>query len=397
MRIDQAVNLDDLRLLAKRRLPRIAFDFIEGGTEDESCIDRNVDAFARRHILPRYLVDVSQRDQSARLFGQTYASSFGIAPTGGVGLFRPGGDRMLAETAVEADIPFIMSGGGGLSIEQLAEAAPHHAWLQLYAARDAAITEDIVRRAEAAGIGVLVLTVDVPVSAKRERNIRNGFDKVIGNWWQAALGLPLPVLLEALRHPRWIIDYVRHGGMPPPEVWRPYAPAGAPTDALIRFTGGQMSNPGQTWADLERIRKLFSGRLVIKGVLHPDDAIRAADLGCDGIIVSNHGARQLDHARASLDALPGIVAAVGNRLTVMLDSGVRRGIDVLIARSLGAQFVFVGRPMLYGVTAGGRAGVRRAIDILKSEIDLAMGQAGCATLDVPPRTHRCIVAAMTSK
>lgn len=381
MRLEEAVNLDDLRLAARRRLPKIAYDFIEGGAEDEHCLDRNVEVFRKHRILPRYLVDVSIRDQAVRLFGRDHASGFGIAPTGGADLFRRGNDRTLAEAAAAAGIPFVMAGGGGLSIEQLAAAAPGNAWFQMYAARDPAIADDMARRVADAGIDVLVLTVDVPALSKRERNVRNRFHKITGGRWQAAASLSLPLLLEALRHPRWIAEYIRHGGMPMPEAWRPYAPAGASSAEVVGFTAQQMSNPGQSWSDLERIRRLFPGRLVLKGILHPDDAVRAADLGCDGVIVSNHGGRQLDGAPASLDALPAIAAAVGERLTVMLDSGVRRGIDVVIARCLGAKFVFLGRPMLYAATAGGGEGVAKAIDIMRSEIDIALAQIGCARLE----------------
>src|ERR1700757_4748359 len=187
MRIDQAVNIEDLHQMAKRRLPKVAFDFIEGGLEDERGLDRNTEAFKKHNLLPRYLVDVSKRDQSTTIFGQKFNSPFGISPTGSAGLFRRGADMMLAEAAREANIPYIMSGGSNHSMEAAAKVAPHNTWYQLYAARDGKISEDLVRRAADCGLETLVLTVDVPVRPRRERNIRNGFAAIRGTWLKAAL------------------------------------------------------------------------------------------------------------------------------------------------------------------------------------------------------------------
>jgi (S)-mandelate dehydrogenase len=371
MRLERAVNIEDLHRMARRRLPKIAFDFIEGGVEDELGIARNESAFARFCLMPRYLVDVTQRDQTAKLFDRVYASPFGISPTGAAGLFRPGADLMLAESAARANIPFIMSGASTGSMEAAARIAPTHTWYQLYVARDPKISEDLIRRARDAGLGTLVLTVDVPVSSKRERNIRNGFGR--------PLKMTLPVMLEALTHPGWMAEYLRHG-TPLIENWAQYAPPGSNADQVADFVSSQMPSVA-TWADLEKFRKLWPRHLVVKGFLRKDDAIRAADLGVDGIIVSNHGGRQLDRAPASIEMLPLIHDAVGDRVTLMLDSGVRRGADILIALALGARFVFVGRATLYGAAAAGIAGVRKAISILRREIDLTMGQIGCASLD----------------
>jgi (S)-mandelate dehydrogenase len=380
MKIEDAVNIEDLHRMAKRRLPKIAFDFIEGGLEDERGLERNTSAFHKHLLLPRYLVDVSQRDQSANLFGRTYASPFGISPTGGASLFRRGADLMLAEAAAEANIPYIMSGASSDSIEAAARVAPRNAWYQLYAPSDARIREDMIRRTADAGLEALVLTVDVPVSSKRERNIRNGFANVRGGLLQALSLKPL-ILLEALTHPLWIVEYLKHGGGTPMlQNWQPYAPNGADAEAVYNFSRALLPYNTQTWRDLETYRRLFPRRLVVKGIMHPNDAIRAAELGVDGVVISNHGGRQLDQAPASLEVLPAIKAAVGDRLTVMLDSGARRGADILIALCLGARFVFMGRPTLYGAAAAGIVGVRKAIDIFRSEIDLVMAQIGCPSL-----------------
>ena len=371
MKLEDAVNIDDLRLLARRRLPRVAFDFIEGGVEDERGLVANESSFARYRIVPRYFVDIMRRDQSAELFGQTFASPFGIAPTGLAALFRADADLILARAAKDANVPFIMSGASTASMEAAAEIAPEHAWYQLYAARDNKISEDMIRRARDANLSTLVLTVDVPVSSKRERNARNGFELPLKLKWSKSL--------EALLHPGWIAGYLRRG-VPRFDNWAPYAPPGASAKAIAAFVARQIPC-SVTWRDLDNYRRLWPRRLVIKGILHPEDAARAAQAGVDGIMVSNHGGRQLDQAPAPLDMLPSICAAVGDKVAVMLDSGVRRGADILVALCLGARFVFVGRATLYGAAAAGAPGAKRAIDILRKEIDLVMGQMGCPRLD----------------
>ncbi len=381
MKLDQAINVEDLHRMAKRKLPKIIFDYIEGGVEDERGLARNEAAFHRHRLLPRYLVDVSKRDQSATVFGHTYSSPFGISPTGGVGLYRREGEVMLAEAAAAENIPYIMSGGSNASMEEAARVAPNNVWFQLYAAKDGNLSDALIGRARDAGVGALVLTVDVPVHPKRERNYRSGFGRVRNGGVMEALQLKPSVLLEAMTHPGWVIDYVKHGGAPGLGNWLPHAGPGASKADSIALGRSQTPAAAQTWRDLERYRRLFPRPLVVKGILNPADAIRAAEIGIDGIIVSNHGGRQLDQAPASLDALPAIKAAVGDKLTIMLDSGVRRGADILIAWCLGAQFVFFGRPTLYGAIVGGVPGVKKVVDIFRSEIDLVMAQIGCPSLD----------------
>ncbi len=382
MNIDDVVNIEDLHQLAKRKLPKVMFDYIEGGVEDERGLERNAAAFRRHQLLPRYLVDVATRDQTQTIFGRTFSSPFGISPTGGVGLYqRRGGELLLAEAAAEANIPYIMSGGSNASMEEAARVAPDNTWFQMYAAKDAAITDALVGRARDNGLGALVLTVDVPVHPRRERNLRNGFANVRRGGVFEALKLKPGIIVEALTHPLWVYDYVRNGGAPTLGNWVPHAGNGATIPEVLDFGRTMTPASAQTWRDLERYRRLFPRTLIVKGILNPADAIRAAEIGADGILVSNHGGRQLDQAPASLDALPAIKAAVGDRMTVMLDSGVRRGADILIALCLGAQFVTFGRPTLYGAVAGGLPGVKKAIEIFKTEIDLVMGQIGCPSLD----------------
>jgi L-lactate dehydrogenase (cytochrome)/(S)-mandelate dehydrogenase len=332
----------------------------------------NAAGFLKYHLLPKYLVDVSARDQSTDLFGQTFASPFGFGPTGTMGLFRPGSELMLAQAAAEADVPYVMSGGSNASLEDAAKIAPKNTWYQLYAARDTAICEDLIKRSGDAGLGALMVTVDVPVRTRRERNIRNGFSYTHR--------LKASILLEALTHPGWIIDYLRNGGVPPLANWVKYAPAGADAVGVADFFNTQVPAPAQTFRELETYRKMWPRTLIVKGIMDPEDAVRAADLGVDGILVSNHGGRQLDRAAAPIDMFPEINAAVGDRVTLMLDSGIRRGSDVLVALCLGAKFVFLGRPGLYAVSACGLEGARHLIEILRAEIDLTMGQMGCPTI-----------------
>jgi (S)-mandelate dehydrogenase len=366
LNLDRAINIDDLRRLAKRRLPKIAFDFIEGGLEDELGLARNESAFARFDLVPRYGVDVTACDQTTVLFGRTFSGPLGIAPTGLAALFRPGADLMLAEAAKAANVPFIMSGAGTGLIEDLGRVAPNHGWYQLYAARDRSISEDMIRRVADAGLTTLVVTVDVPINSKRERNLRNGFTR--------PLKMTFKTRLEALRHPGWLAEFLRTG-MPVFSNWKPYARLGASAAEIADFVAQQTPSP-VVWRDIEGFRRLWPGKLVIKGIMHPDDAVRCAALGCDGVIVSNHGGRQLDRSPASVEVLPAIAAAAGEKLTVMFDSGIRRGSDAIVALCLGAKYVFVGRATLYGAAAGGMAGAARALTIFRDEIGRAMAQMG---------------------
>jgi len=370
------VNIDDLRKLAKKRLPKIAYDFIEGGTDDETGITTNEQAFRQARIVPRYLVDISVRDQSTTLFGRTYSSPIGIAPTGLAGLFRHGADLMLAEAARDANVPFIMSGSSTGSIEDLGKLAPDHGWYQLYSSKDEAISEDLIKRTADAGLKTLVFTVDVPEGSNRERNQRNG--------WGRPLKLSLATKLEALEHPAWMLQWLRHG-TPYFSNWAKYAGPDASANKVADLVAYQNRAP-MTWKHVERFRSLFKGNFVLKGIMHPDDAVRAHSLGVDGIMVSNHGGRQLDNAPSPLHVLPAINEAVGDKMTVMFDGGIRRGLDAIIALCMGAKFVFQGRPTLYGVTAGGVQGAKAALGIFRKEIDISMAQIGATRIaDLGPQ------------
>ena len=364
-------NFDDLRLAAKRRLPKIAFDFIEGGVDSEEGLGRNEQAFINQRLVPKYMVDVTKRDMSTELFGKTYSMPVGIAPTGAAAMFRVGADLMLAKAAAKANIPFIMSGSSTASIEDLAKVAPDHGWYQLYSALDKSISMDMIKRAEVAGLSTLVVTVDVPVHSNRERNKRNG--------WTRPLKLTWATKFEALRHPTWMAEFYRNGGQPNFPNWAPYAGPNANAERVGEFMATQTAPP-LDWKDIERYRAAWPRKMVLKGVMHPDDAQRAAAIGIDGLMISNHGARQLDRAPSPLEVLPVIRDLVGDKMTLMLDSGIRRGSDVVTAMCLGAKFCFVGRWTLYGVAAGGEAGASHALGLMKNEIGLTMGQMGAPTI-----------------
>jgi L-lactate dehydrogenase (cytochrome)/(S)-mandelate dehydrogenase len=367
-----AISIADLRARARRRLPRILFDYIDGGAGSERGLRHNIAAFERYTLRPRYLRDVTSRTLATSLWGRRYAAPFGIAPVGLVGLFKRDGELLLAQAAHEADVPYVLSGASIASIEDVATVAPSHTWYQLYAAREPRTTIDLLRRAAQAGFEVLVVTIDLPVAAKRERDLRNGFDYRVR--------LSPSRVLDALRHPRWTLEYLGRGGLPSFGSWARYAPAGATAREVADFFVAE-SYPVQTWRDIESYRREWSGRLVLKGVLHTDDARRAAELGVDGLIVSNHGGRQLECLPVALDTLPAIRDAVGGRLTVMLDGGVRRGSDIAIALGAGADFVFAGRAPVYGVAAEGLRGAQRALQILREELDLVLAQTGLSTTE----------------
>ncbi|HET6307181.1 MAG TPA: alpha-hydroxy acid oxidase [Rhodopila sp.] len=370
--IDSAINIDDLKRMAKRRLPRIMFDFIEGGVEDEVGLRTNAEALRTLRLVPRYYVDTSRREQRASLFGRSYASPFGIAPTGMAGAFRRDAELYLSQAAKEADIPYLMSGASNASMEQGAKLAGKNLWFQIYGARNRDVAADLVQRAIDLGLTTLAVTCDVPVSSNRERNRRNGFVR--------PLRMTLPTMLEAMLHPGWVINYYRSGGLPMLGNWQKYAADGASAEQVADLFASQTPDSSQTWHDLEAIRRAWPGKLLLKGVMHPDDARIATGVGVDGLIVSNHGARQLDMMPSPLEVLPLIRSAVGPDVPLLLDSGVRRGSDIVAALCMGADFVLTGRATLYGATAGGLAGVKKAVSILQREIDLVLGQLGAVNL-----------------
>jgi isopentenyl diphosphate isomerase/L-lactate dehydrogenase-like FMN-dependent dehydrogenase len=363
MGLERAASIDDLRLRAKGRIPRFAFDLVDGGAENERNMRRNTEAFEGVELTPRYMVDVSNIDTRATVFGQTFDAPFGMAPIGMLNAFWPGADLTLARLCKAQNIPYTASSASSTTLEQLAEAADGNGWFQLYVSSDANVTEGLIARAEAAGYTTLMVTADVPAAGKRDRDIRN------------QLAVPFrftpEVILQCAMNPRWALTSLKHGT---PNVAN-YADLlqSATSYADVQKT---LITPGFTWEDLERLRARWKGKLLVKGILHAQDAVRCADLGCDGIVVSNHGGRQVAFGPPTIDALPAIAEAIAGRMTVILDSGIRRGADILRAKALGADFAFAGRAFAYGVGAGSDAGAQRAFEILQLELVRALGQLG---------------------
>jgi (S)-mandelate dehydrogenase len=369
MRVERSVNISDVRRLARKRLPPMAYDFIEGGCDDENGLVESEAALRAYRLIPRYLVDVSQPRSVGIALGDSFAMPFGISPTGAAGMFRRGADKLLALEATEANVPFVLSSVSNDSIEEVIPAGPKNVWFQIYGTRDPGIALDMVRRATTANVSKLVFTLDTPVTSNRERNRRNSFSH--------PLKVTPSMLFQVLTHPGWTWEYLSNGGLPYFGNFRPYAKPNATPNEVAEFFVSQFPAPTQTWDILEGIRRTWPRHLLVKGILHPEDARRAVDFGADAVIVSNHGGRQLDRAPCSAEALPGILDAVGSQVEVMLDGGIRRGSDIVAARCLGATFAFSGRPTLYGAAAAGRIGIRRVLAILKHELGTILAQIGC--------------------
>lgn len=367
-RLRGALSLDDFEGLARKHLPRPLFGYISGASEDSVSLRANRSAFEQFKFRTRVMVDVSSREQRTSVFGQHFSSPFGIAPVGISAISAYRGDLVLARAASAAGIPAIMSGTSLISMEEVSQAAPG-TWFQVYMPGRPSAIEPLIARVAAAGFQTLVVTVDIPVWANRENNVKTGFSM--------PLRPTVRLALDGLARPRWLAGtllrtFVLHGM---PYFENSFASRGAPlfSSTAIRDTTGR---DHLNWAHIETIRRIWRGNLVVKGILHENDARHAVDVGADGIIVSNHGGRQLDGAEASLLMLPRIVDAVGRRTSVMMDGGIRRGSDVLKALALGAKFVFAGRPFMYAAAVGGQPGVDHAIRLLREEVDRDMAMLG---------------------
>ncbi|WP_128561766.1 alpha-hydroxy acid oxidase [Methylobacterium crusticola] len=366
--LDAAVSIADLRRLAARRLPRSVFDFIDGGAGDEVTLRDNEAAFADWQLVPRVGVDVSRRSAEADIVGARSQAPLLLAPTGLAGFFWPSGEIAAARAAAAAGLPFCLSTNSVASIEAVADAVPDaDRWFQLYALKDRDWMHALVSRARVARYRVLCITVDLPVQGRRERDVRNAFT--------VPLRPRAATMLDLARRPRWLAGAL----LSPPRFgnFEGAAPAGFTS---VAQHVASLFDPSVTWDDLARLRDLWPGPVVIKGVLHPDDAARAVGIGADGVMVSNHGGRQLDHVPAPISVLPEIVAAVGGRAQVILDGGVRRGTDILKAVALGASSCSIGRAFLWGLCAAGQDGVATAIAILRDELDNAMTLLGTARI-----------------
>jgi (S)-mandelate dehydrogenase len=378
--IAQALNVADLREVARRRLPRFVFEYVDGGAEDEVTLRGNRAAFERLRLLPRTLIDTAARHQRTQILAAEAPAPMVIAPTGFNGMVYPQGDLALARVAARRGIPFTLSTVSTVRLEDVAKSAGGRLWMQLYVMKDRAIARDIMQRAAACAYEALVFTTDANVFGNREWDQRG----------YRAPGKPtLRTVLDTLRHPRWFSGVMLRHGMPRFRNLESFLPSGAVTALGGSTVIPKLFDATLSWDDITWMRQQWRGKLLVKGVLTAADAARAASLGCDGIVVTNHGGRQLDSCVAPIDVLPEIVAAVGGRLAVLLDSGVRRGTDIAKALALGAQAVMIGRPTLYGLAAGGEAGVERALSILTTEFDRVLGQLGCNSVaDLTPQHVR---------
>ncbi len=363
-------NIEDLRKLARRRLPRALFDFIDGGAQDEVTLRANQSDFHRLALLPRVLTDVSKRDQSVTVLGQKLEQPLILSPTGLPGMLWPNGAIEAARAADRAGAGFCLSSMSTSTVEDVSKAVGRPIWFQLYVMRDRGLSRALIERAKAAGCSALVLTVDLAMQGQRDRDVHNG------------LTIPPTFRLSNL------VDFALHPGW----VWRYLAGPRVTLANLVGATGGKddmftiagfvnsQFDQSITWKDIEWAKSIWGGPLALKGILNPDDAKLAAQHGADAVIVSNHGGRQLDGVRSAIAALPDVVDAAEGEIEVILDGGVRRGTDVLKAMALGAKACMIGRPFLYGLASGGGLGVTRALQIFRNEMDVALALMGRASV-----------------
>jgi (S)-mandelate dehydrogenase len=365
-------TVEDLRQRAERRVPRLGYDTVAGGTGNDLCVARNAASLDAIQIVPRYGVDQERISTDVELFGRTYAAPLGVAPMGLQGVMWPGAERHLARAAQKARIPYTAGAVGGVELEELAALAPDVVWFQLYrlARNDHAVGIDLVKRAQAAGVHVLVLTLDTPSRAKRPRELRN------------RLVLPFRpsprMILDALMCPAWLHALLMEGRPSFPTLAR-YVGKNPSKAEIAAFAQNEVGG-GFTWEEVARYRDLWKGPMVVKGLMHPADAEKAVSLGVDGVQVSNHGGRQFEAAPASIDAVPAISSAVGKRATILFDGGVRSGLDIMRAVALGASAALAGRTFLYAVAALGAEGPDYVTTLLIDELRIAMRQAGVHAL-----------------
>ena len=369
--IANPLTVADFRRIAQRRLPKFVFDYVDGAAGDETTMHHNRAAFERLRLYPRQQVDVSKRSMETTVLGRRLSMPLLLGPTGLQRLVHRRADLEVAQAAGAAEIPFVVSASTAFTVEQIADAGSGDLWLQVYPWRDRKALEHVMTRAIAAGYSTLVVTVDVPLLGRRERDLRNG------------MSIPPRItprnVYQGARHPRWVAHLLRG-----PEItfinFKELAPSSKGM-ALMQWVNDELTNPAAEWSELQWLRRLWPGPLVVKGVLTVEDARAAVREGADAIVVSNHGGRQLDDTPATAEVLPRVVDAVGDRTEVLVDGGVRRGGDILKALALGARAVLVGRPYWWGLAAGGADGVRGVIDVFRDELDLAMALSGRPTID----------------
>lgn len=367
--INRCHSIEDLRRLARRRLPDPMFHYIDGGADDEKTLGRNRSSFDEYQIEPRFLVDVANVDLRTSVLGSELEWPVFLCPTGVSRLFHGEGEFAAARGAADAGTLYSLSTLSSCDIESVARASAGPKAFQVYVLKDPGLNRDLVERARAAGYRALLLTVDVPTHGNRERDLRTGMT--------IPPKLSLMSWLDIARHPIWALEKLRQ---PEVELANIRGWLGQSSSTTLMEYVAQQFNPSVTWDQAEAMIKAWDGPFAIKGLLAPDDARRAADIGATAVIVSNHGGRQLESGISSLDALPAIAEAVGDRVEVLLDGGIRRGTDVLKALALGAKACGIGRAYLYGLGSGGQAGVARALKLLRAEVERGLVLSGCRSL-----------------
>lgn len=370
-RLDRCANVDDLRAVARRRLPGGVFDYIDGGAEDEVTLERNTSAYAGYQFRPRVLRDVSQVDLSTDLLGRRIPLPLVLAPTGFTRIADPDGELAVARAAARLGIPYTLSTLGTRSIEEVADAGEGPRWFQVYVWKDRGLVKEMIERAAGSGYEALVVTVDLAVLGRRERDVRRGFT--------LPPKIGLDTIVDGIIHPRWTLDFVRSEPIKFANVAGRHVGDGTDAVALADYVNDQL-DPSLSWDDIEWFRGVWDGPIVIKGIQGLDDARRAADVGVEAIALSNHGGRQLDASPAPLELVPRVAEAVGDRLEIICDGGVRRGADIVKAVALGADACMAGRAYLYGLGAGGQRGVDKALGFLQSEFHRTMALIGVSSV-----------------
>jgi isopentenyl diphosphate isomerase/L-lactate dehydrogenase-like FMN-dependent dehydrogenase len=375
----QVVNIADLRRLAQKRLPKAVFDYVDGGAEAESTLAENCRAFSDVLFRPRGAVAMGQCDLRTRVLGHEISMPLMLAPVGYSRLMHPEGEVAAARAAGEAGTGYILSTISGHKLEDVKAASKGPVFYQLYLMGGRAAAEGVLDRARRAGFSALVITVDTPVAGLRERDPRNGMRELMGSSPFAKI----PFLTDIFAHPGWLFSFLRDGGVP--KLENVVIPGKGPME--MNDVTAALAESTVTWADLKWIRELWPGPIVVKGLLTGDDARRAVDEGAAAVVVSNHGGRQLDSVFPTLRALPEVVAAVNGQVEVLMDGGVRRGSDVVKALCLGARAVLIGRAYAFGLGAAGHAGVTRALQILRADIERTIRLLGCPAMSALDRTY----------